>query len=222
MSTQTGLFLTVEGIEGAGKSTQVRLLYEALRQAGHAVVSTREPGGGGGRVGEDLRDLLKDPDVWQRLELAEVYLYAAARAYHIESLLLPAMARGQVVLCDRYLDSTRAYQGFGRGRPRELIERLHQLPPLALRPARTLLLDLPAEIALERARERRDHENAGYDDADLAFFARVREGFLQLEREEPDRVRRIDAARARGAVHADVVAALRDLFPDLKPIAATR
>ncbi len=216
MSATTGLFITLEGIEGAGKSTHARHLARAVEAAGRRVVVTREPGGGT-RLGESLRELLKDPSIWRELGLAEIYLYAAARCHHLESLVLPALERGEVVICDRYLDSTRVYQGVGRGRSPELIERLHTLPPLTLRPQRTLLLDLPVEEGLRRARGRSDEPSSGYDDEDVAFFTRVREGFLDLARREPQRIVVIDASGSREAVHAQMIAAVRDLVPGLRP-----
>jgi dTMP kinase len=216
MTPGRGLFVTLEGIEGAGKSTQARWLVRALEAAGRHVVSTREPGGGT-PLGEALRALLKDPAVWRVLGLAEIYLYAAARCHHLESLVLPALERGDGVVCDRYLDSTRVYQGIGRGRPLELIEQLHALPPLTLRPDRTLLLDLPVEDGLARARQRTDEAPSGYDEEDVAFFGRVREGFLAIARREPERVRVVDGTGPEAAVHARLVAALSDLVPGLVP-----
>jgi dTMP kinase len=216
MTPGHGLFLTLEGIEGAGKSTQVRLLARALDGLGRTAVATREPGGGT-PLGEALRALLKDPAIWRELGLAEIYLYAAARCHHLEAVILPALARGEVVVCDRYLDSTRVYQGVGRGRPGELIEALHALPPLTLRPDRTLLLDLPVAEGLERARRRTDEAPSGYDEEDVAFFTRVRDGFLELARREPARVRVIDASGPPLAVHARIVTALTDRLPGLAP-----
>lgn len=214
-----GVFITIEGIEGAGKTTQARLLAEALRVAGRQVLLTREPGGGD-RVGRTLRNLLKDPSVWQRLHLAEIYLYAAARAHHLESLILPALDSGRDVICDRYLDSTRAYQGFGRGRSRELIEELHRLPPLETRPQRTLLLDLPPQEGLLRARQREDLEPAGYDEESLAFFQRVSAGFDEIARQEPGRIVRVDALADPLTVHLHIIDALAPLFPGVLPLEA--
>jgi dTMP kinase len=214
-----GMFVTIEGIEGAGKTTQARLLARALRAAGRTVVLTFEPGGGGA-VGQELRRLLKNPEHWRSMKLAEVYLYAAARAQHLESIVLPALARGETVLCDRYLDSTRAYQGYGRGRPHDLIEALHRLPPLDLRPVRTILLEVEPAVGLERARGRDVTDQPGYDDEDLAFFERVRDGFRAIADAEPARVRRVRSDRDVALVHADVVAGLADLVPGLVPAVA--
>ncbi len=213
-----GLFVTLEGIEGAGKSTQARLLARAVEAAGHRVALTWEPGGGG-RVGAELRALLKDPDVWRHLGLAEIWLYAAARAHHVEAVIAPALADGAVVVCDRYLDSTRAYQGYGRGRPLELIDAIHRHPPLDLAPRRTILLDLPVPAALARARGRGDTDAPGYDDEDVAFFERVRAGYRAIAEREPGRVRVVDASPGVAEVHRGVVAALADLLPGLAPVA---
>ncbi len=212
-----GLFITLEGIEGAGKSTQARLLARAVESAGRRVALTWEPGGGG-RVGAELRALLKDPDVWRHLGLAEVWLYAAARAHHVEAVIGPALADGAVVVCDRYLDSTRAYQGYGRGRPLALIDTLHRHPPLDLAPRRTILLDLPVATALGRARGRVETDARGYDDEDLAFFERVRAGYREIAAREPGRVRVVDAAPGVHRVHRAVVESLRDLLPGLAPV----
>ncbi len=212
-----GLFITVEGIEGAGKTTQARCLARALEAAGRTVVRTFEPGGGG-PVAEELRRILKNPGHWRAMNLAEIYLYAAARAQHLEAVVLPAIAAGAVVVCDRYLDSTRAYQGYGRGRPLELIEALHRLPPLDRAPERTVLLDVPPGRGLERARARVGTDQAGYDDEDLAFFTRVRDGFLAVARAEPARVRVVNSTRPVATVHAAVVAAVADLVPGLAPL----
>lgn len=219
MTRKTALFLTIEGIEGAGKTTHARLLARSLEATGREVQVTHEPGGGG-PVGETLRDLLKDPVHWRGMKLAEIYLYAAARAQHLETIVLPALAEGRVVVCDRYLDSTRAYQGYGRGRPLSLIEALHALPPLDKRPDRTVLLDLDPEVGLGRARGRGSTDKPGYDEEDVAFFRRVRDGFLTIARDAPERVRVVDASADVFTVHRRVVTSLADIFPDLAPAEA--
>lgn len=216
MKTATGRFVTIEGIEGAGKSTQLDWLARSMTAAGYRVVCTREPGGPG-HAGATLRGLLKDPDVWRRLELAEVYLYAAARAHHMEALILPALERGETVLCDRFLDSTRAYQGWGRGRPLELIEALHAHAPLHRAPDRTLLIDVPPETGFERARARGADGPPGYDRESLEFFRRVRDGFDAIANADPGRVRRIDGTRPLDDVHRAILHEVADLFPELEP-----
>jgi dTMP kinase len=218
-----GRFLTFEGTEGSGKTSQLLRLAETLRGSGVEIVATREPGGGT-PVGEAIRSLLLDPECWRSLGLAEIYLYAAARAEHLEKVVEPALERGAVVLCDRYLDSTVAYQGYGRGRPLELIRALHELPPLRRRPGLTLLLDLEPELGLDRARSRNRRDGdpeggRGYDDEELAFHRRVRRGFLDLAREEPGRVRVVDAAAPEAEVAREVARLAAD-FLGLPPAGA--
>jgi dTMP kinase len=211
-----GRFITFEGTEGSGKTTQQLRLAGSLRSAGLEVLTTREPGGGT-PVGETIRSLLLDPDCWRTLGLAEVYLYAAARADHLERMVEPALARGAVVVCDRYLDSTLAYQGYGRGRSLELIRSLHRLPPLERRPDLTLLLDLEPELGLLRARSRNREESGGgegrgYDDAELDFHRRVRRGFGELAREEPGRIRVVDASGEEAEVARQVALLVGELL----------
>ena len=163
-------------------------------------------------AGKSIRKLLKDPAIWRELGVAEIYLYAADRAHHLESVILPALDRGEIVLCDRFLDSTRAYQGAGRGRCVDVIEALHALEPLTIRPKRTLLFDVEAHVGLARARSRGSSDGAGYDDEDLSFFERVREGFLQIAAAEPERVRIIDADASPETVARRTLEALDDLL----------
>lgn len=212
-----GVFITFEGIEGAGKSTQAKLLARAVERCGREALLTHEPGGGG-RVGETLRTLLKDPMIWRDLGLAEIYLYAAARANHLEAVILPALERGAVVICDRFLDSTRVYQGHGRGQPGNLIEKLHSLPPLDRHPDLTIFLDVPVEEGLDRARGRGGPGLPGYDDESVEFFGRVREGFLEILRREPGRMKVVLATAPKAEVHRQIVQAAGALIPGLAPV----
>lgn len=205
-------FITFEGIEGSGKSTQITLLSEALRARGNAHVLTREPGGT--PAGDSIRALLLDSAT--RLgPPAELLLYAAARAEHLDRIIRPALASGRLVLCDRYLDATRAYQGYGRGLPLAWIEALHALEPLRLAPDRTVLLDLDPALGLKRARARNRKgakksapDEGRFEAEDLAFHRRVREGYLALARAEPDRFRVVDGDAPKDVVQRRIQEAL--------------
>jgi dTMP kinase len=212
----SGTFLTLEGIEGSGKSTQARRLAEILRRAGTEVLLTREPGGT--TLGARLRALLlaaESPVVPE----AELLLYAADRAQHVAETIAPALARGAVVVCDRFLDATLAYQGVARGLGTEAVLALHRRPPLDLRPHRTLLLDLDPETALGRARGRDARGGADegrFEALPLAFHARVREGYLAIAAAEPARVRVVAGSGTEEAVAARLLEQVRDLFPALE------
>ena len=185
-----GLFITFEGGEGAGKSTQLRRLAERLSADGWEVVATREPGGSAGA--EAIRALLVTGAADRWSPLTETLLMYAARRDHIERVIDPALARGAVVLCDRFADSTRAYQGAGGGAPASLIAALEADVLGATRPDLTLILDLPAEAGLARAAGRGGAE-ARFESKPLAFHERLREAFLSIARDEPGRCVVIDA-----------------------------
>lgn len=211
-----GRFVTFEGVEGAGKSLQLARLAERLAAAGLAPAITREPGGTG--LGRRLRALLLDPAGPPLDASAELLLYAADRAQHLVEVVEPALAAGRWVLCDRYLDATVAYQGYGRELGAERVLALHRVPPLDRRPDRTLVLDLDPAEALERAR-RRDAatgaaEREGRFEAEaLAFHRRVAAGYRAIAAAEPDRVRLVDATGVPDAVAARVFEAVADLLP---------
>jgi dTMP kinase len=196
----SGLFLTFEGADGAGKTTQIGLIADALHAAGHAVTRTREPGGDS--VGERVRELLLHEDVGVE---AELLLFAAARARNVQTVVRPALTAGRIVLCDRYTDSTVAYQGYGRGLPLDLIARINDFATGGLRPDRTFLLDLPPAEGL--ARQSRADQNR-LDRESLAFYQRVRDGFLAIARAEPERVLLLDASRPAPEIAADLRAAV--------------
>lgn len=206
-------FITFEGGEGAGKSTQVRLLAERLGAAGHEVVVTREPGGT--PFAEQVRALILDPRVADHEPLSEALLFYAARADHIAKVIRPAIARGAFVLCDRFSDSTRVYQSLAGGLPREVFTSLEGIVVGDARPALTLILDIDPAQGLARARARRDGAGARasaagedrYEAKALGFHRRLRDGFLAIAAEEPQRCVVIDAARAADAIAADVWAA---------------
>lgn len=199
-----GVFITIEGGEGAGKSTQLARLAAALRRTGREVVPTREPGGT--EEAEAIRALLVGgaPGRWD--PVAETLLHYAARAQHVARLVRPALERGAAVLSDRFADSTMAYQGFGQGVPREAIRAIHTASLGRFAPDLTLILDLPVETGLARAAGRQATNR--YERFDTAFHARVREGFLTIAREEPGRCAVIDASRPPDVVWAAIVSAV--------------
>jgi dTMP kinase len=202
-------FLSFEGIDGCGKSTQLRLLASHLRQRGLEVVSTREPGGT--PLGQQLRHALLEAETHVD-PLAELLLYAADRAQHVRTLVRPALDSGHVVLSDRYADATVAYQGAGRGFPEELIADVVSLATGGLRPDLTLIFDLAVDEsrrrALKRARKGAAHDRLDLED--VAFHARVREAYLRIAAADPERVRVIDA---NGSVQDTQAAVMQLVMP---------
>ena len=192
-----GRFVTVEGGEGAGKSTQVRLLAQALTQRGLAVVATREPGGAPGA--EAIRGLLVEGDRDRWDALTEALLHFAARRDHMLRTIEPALAGGAWVVSDRFADSTVVYQGYGQGLSRATIAELHRLVLGDVRPDLTLVLDVPVELGLERARKRGAGDR--YERMDRSFHERLREGFLAIARAEPARCVVVDATGSAEATH---------------------
>lgn len=204
-----GIFLSFEGIEGSGKSTQAVLLADALRAHSHEVVVTREPGGTS--RGQVLRHLLLDPTEPGLAPGAELLLMLADRAQHVQELIAPALAANKVVITDRFVDSTTAYQGYGRGFDRVLLHQLNTLACGGYLPSLTFLMDLPVTEGLRRARHRRgDGAAADHFEAEsTAFHERVRDGFLAIARAEPQRVHVLDATRPKEQVHQNILSALQ-------------
>lgn len=200
-----GRFLSLEGIDGSGKSTQARALAESLRAAGHEVVLTREPGGSPGA--EEIRRLVLqgDPDRWSAE--TELLLFTAARRDHLEKTIRPALARGAVVITDRFADSTRMYQGISRGDLAGTVDALHALM-IGVEPDLTLLIDIDPAVGLARAVARQGPEQR-FEDMGLALQARMRAGYLALAAAHAARFRVIDGARDPQAVAADVLALAR-------------
>jgi dTMP kinase len=209
MGRSTGRFITLEGGEGAGKSTQSRLLTEWLRGLGLAVVQTREPGGSTGA--ERIRDLLVNgaTDRWN--PETETLLHYAARSEHIAHTIRPALAAGQWVVCDRFADSTLAYQGYGQGVATAFIENLRRQIAGATWPDLTIVMDLPVEEGLRRAIARHGAETR-YEQMDVAFHQRLRQGFLEIAKLDPGRCVVIDAAAAIDDVQAAIRQILRNRF----------
>ncbi len=204
------MFITFEGIEGCGKSTQINLLAAHLQQAGQKVVLTREPGGC--PIANQIRSILLDASNNTMVPMAELMLYAASRAQHLADVIRPALADSSIVLCDRFSDATRAYQAFGRGIDRQTMEALNTLACGELSPHLTLLLDCPVETGLGRAKQRIEASSGPREERfeleSLAFHQRVRDGYLQLAAEEPGRFVIIDATASPEQVSVAITTAV--------------
>jgi dTMP kinase len=197
------MFITFEGVEGCGKSTQVKRLAEFLAARGKEVLVTREPGGT--PVAEKIRAILLDKENQSLHYLTELLLYAASRAQHVQELILPALAAGKTVICDRFFDSTLAYQGYGRDIDRELIYRLNDVATQGVKPDLTFILDIPPEQGLERIKAKRGSGTLDRLELEnLDFHRRVRAGFLALAMREPDRVKVIDGLQHEDQVINDI------------------
>ncbi|MGH2359296.1 MAG: dTMP kinase [bacterium] len=202
-----GIFITIEGPEGAGKTTQARLLYEHLRSR-YPVLHTREPGGT--TIGEQIRTLLLDEDFREMAPQAEMLLFAAARAQFVREVVEPALREGRLVLSERYVDASVAYQGYARGLGVDVVRQVNSVATGGLLPDLTLLLDIDAQAGLERARgaegkQGRRGRGDRLEQEALPFHVRVREGFLAIAREQPNRVQVIDGTGAQQVVHGEIV-----------------
>jgi dTMP kinase len=210
-----GLFITLEGIEGAGKSTVARRVCEWLGGRSIQATLTREPGGT--PLAERVRQIVLERAAEPLSPVTETLLMFAARGIHIESLIRPALARGEWIVCDRFTDATRAYQGGGRGIDPLWIESLATQVHGDLQPDCTLLLDLPVPVGLERARSRRAAVTDRFEAEAQVFFERVRAAYLELARREPQRIHIIDASRPLEAVERQVIAVLERLAQGGRP-----
>ncbi len=206
-----GRFITLEGGEGTGKTTQVKRLAAALEARGLPVITTREPGGAPGA--EAIRRLLVEGETGRWDPLAEALLHAAARRTHLVETVWPALVRGTWVISDRFADSTAAYQGYGLGLPGETLRRLHRLVTDGFQPALTLILDLPVDVGLARAGKRGGGEDR-YERMGTAFHERLRKGFLEIAHANADRCRVIDASGTPEAVESAILAAVIDALRD--------
>ena len=198
--TAKSSFISFEGIDGSGKSTQLKLLAERLKAKEHEVVLTREPGGSPGA--EEIRGLVLqgDPDRWSAE--TELLLFTAARRDHLERTILPALAAGKIVLCDRFADSTRMYQGLSRGDLRQSVDALHALM-IGTEPDLTVLIDINPALGLHRAKSRHGTEER-FEDFGESLQTRMRQGFLTLAAEQPQRIHVIDGDRSIGIVAQDI------------------
>ena len=200
------LFVTFEGPEGSGKSTQIRRLAAVLEQQGQAVLATREPGGTA--IGNAVRAVLLNPAHTEMSPRAETLLFNAARAQIVDQVIRPALAAGQIVLCDRYADSTLAYQGYGHGQPLPPLVALGEYATGGLRPDLTFYLDIDVRVGLERKRAGAAEEWNRMEEKTLAFHQAVRAGYLALAAAEPTRWVVLDAAQSADAIHAAIWAAI--------------
>ena len=201
------MFISLEGIEGCGKTTQLEYLSSFLEDKGYPYVVTREPGGTA--IGEKIRSILLDPESKDLVPAAELLLYMADRAQHIDLVIRPQLADGKIVLCDRYFDATVVYQGFARGLDTKFICNLHRLLFEDLKPDITLLLDLPPRIGLKRAWKElaggnRSGTESRFEEETISFHEKVRAGYLELARYEPDRFKIIDASQELNQVQSDI------------------
>lgn len=214
----SGVFITFEGIEGCGKSTQIQRLADRLHAQGARVVLTREPGGT--VIGERIRSVLLDASHSAMAPVTELLLYTAARHQHVAEVIRPSLEQGRIVLCDRYADATTAYQGAARRIDPDAIRQLHRIATENLDPTLTILLDCPAAEGLARARERNalSHEASKHDRferEELAFHERVREGYLAIAADHPRRVAVIPAHGTIDEVHARILAVVTERLPHL-------
>ena len=200
------MFITFEGPDGSGKTTQIRLLVEWLQELGHAVALTREPGGT--EIGDQIRAVVHDPSNTAIDPRTEILLYSADRAQHVAECVLPALAKGKVVISDRYADSTLAYQGYGRALDLETLQRITDFATRRLKPDLTLYLDIAPHVGLQR-RQAGGGEWNRLDAEALEFHQRVRDGYLALMSGDPDRWVMIDAARSIEEVQADIRACVQ-------------
>ncbi len=211
----SGKLITFEGIEGCGKTTQVELACRMMAARGVAHLRTREPGGT--RIGVEIRKILLDPKNGHLSAAAELLLYAADRAQHVQETIVPALEDGTVVLCDRFTDATLAYQGYGRGLDRLMIQSLNQMATGGIRPALTLFIDVPVTVGLARAVQRNHQEGVAetagrFEKEAVSFHTRVREGYLALTVSEPDRVKRVDGNRSPEETHQQVLSFIESLL----------
>ena len=205
-----GLFITLEGGEGAGKSTQIQMLKSALEAMGKEVLLTREPGGSKG--GEIIRPLLVSGEAdWDAV--SETLLFSAARRDHLTHKVWPALQEGKVVLCDRFADSTLAYQGYGRGdKPeiQEIVKKLYKIVAGDFEPDLTLILDIDPKIGLKRSCDRAGNTEKRFENMDFSFHENLRQGFLKIASENPKRCKIINADQSPELVHADIIKLVKE------------
>ena len=212
------LFITFEGVEGSGKTTQIQRLKKYLTQKGIRCKVTREPGGCS--IGEKIRKILLNPDHREMVPMTELLLYEAARAQHVMETIKPFVEKEGVVLCDRFSDATLAYQGFGRGIDLKWIERLDHIASQGIRPDVTFLLDCPSDVGLKRAIQRnrtlRQEREERFEREEIQFHRRVRKGYLAIARKEPRRVKVIDTRQGEEKVFEKIQKIIDNLIKEKK------
>jgi dTMP kinase len=213
MTSRRGVFITFEGPEGSGKSTQLRMLAKRLREAGRDVLETAEPGGT--PIGMQIRRVLLDSQNQELCATAELLLMFASRAQNVDQSILPALSQGRIVLCDRFTDSTLVYQGVARGLGAELVYEVDRIACRGLVPDLTLMIDIDTETGLTRANRRNQRAQdveTRMEEQDISFHRKVREAYRQLASDEPQRVKLINGAREEAAVTAEVWATVEPLL----------
>ncbi|NOV02430.1 dTMP kinase [Paenibacillus planticolens] len=203
-----GIFITFEGPDGSGKTTQLKKLGEELKKLGHDVLVTREPGGTA--ISDKIRSIILDPVNKEMVDQAEVLLYAASRAQHVHQLILPALEAGRIVLCDRFIDASVAYQGHGLGVDVEQVKAISRYASSGLEATRTFILDVPVEVSMARLHQRASGANSAAEQLDrieqkhVDYHNRVRKGFHQIASDHPERVQMINANRSVEEIADDI------------------
>lgn len=209
-----GIFITFEGLDGCGKTTQLALLAEDLQRRGYRVTITREPGGT--IIGDRIRVILLDPQHQGITPVAELLLYAASRTQHLHEVILPALKRGDIVLCDRYTDATDAYQGGARKIDQRLIDAIHSISTSGKKPDLTILLDSPVPQALSRATARIEknggEKEARFEQEQNAFHTNVRDAYLAIAKKNPARVKVVDASGEIEAIHRRIIQLVEEVL----------
>lgn len=207
-----GIFISFEGIEGSGKTTQARLLYNYLYKKGLNPVLTEEPGGTD--IGREIRKILLSPGHFNIHPVTELLLYNASRSQHVNEIILPAIKSGRIVITDRFSDSTYAYQGQGRGLNRDIINRIDEISTGGIRPDITILIDVDVNVGLMRNRKANKVDRIELEE--IQFHRRVRDGYLEIARQEPDRIKIIDGSKEIEEIHREVIAEMESILSPMR------
>jgi dTMP kinase len=211
--TGLAVFISIEGLDGSGKTTQIQMVLNYLRKQGVNYIYTREPGGT--PLAEKIRQILLDPDNRGMSVISEALLYAAARADHVQHVIRPALDAGKHVICDRYVDSSLVYQGYAGGLPVEYVQQINEMATGNLKPHRTIILDVTATVAQERRKAARALDRM--EEKDVWFHEQVREGYLDLVKGEPRRIKVVDASQSVEVVQARLRTLIDEILPRRDP-----